>query len=156
MKVNFLVDNLGTSQLSYHLIKCGNQLIHDGYGVIAFYERMTRYVLRPSFPSMQIVEAWAQDGVTIATSVGTAIDVIDFPGSSRKLYYVWDMSWMRGPQRTWGSFHSLFTHPELSIIARNDEYAQIIQNAFGKKPEFIVENFHVPTMREILANVSGK
>ena len=154
MKVNILVDHLGSCQLSYYLIKCVNQLVGEGYSVIVFYDKMSRHVLRPAFPTMQMVECWAQPGITIATSMNTAINLIDFPGPQHKLYYVYDMEWMRGAQRMWGAFHDLFTHPELKLIARTPEYATIIENAFNKKPEYTMDNFNPSSMKDILTDVT--
>lgn len=156
MNVNFLVEDMGSSQLAYKLIRCANGLVADGYPVVTFYEQMSRHILRPAFPAMQIVEAWAQPGITIATSINTAVNLIDFPGPKYKLFYIWDIEWLRGPQRIWGALYDLFNHESLQLIARTDEYATIIHNAFNRKPEFIMENFELSTMKGILADVTTR
>ena len=153
-KVNFLVEDIGASQLSYHLVKCGNSLVTLGYQVIVFYDKITRHVLRPSFPTMQRLEGWAQAGITIATSIPSATDILDFPGPQHKLFYVWDLEWMRAPQRVWGVMYDLFNHPDLQLIARTDEHAKAIHNAFDKTPEFVVDNFDVEGIQKVLANVT--
>lgn len=155
-KVNFLVENLGASQLSYCLIKSGNELVSGGYSVVAFYDKITKHVLRPSFPTMQMVEGWAQEGMTIATSIPSAADLLDFPGPQHKLFYVWDLEWMREPQRMWGPLSDLFTHPSLKLIVRNKEYSKAVENAFNRTPEYIMDNFDVETMKEIITNVYAR
>jgi hypothetical protein len=110
MKVNFLVDHLGASQLNYYMIQSSNILVKDGYAITAFYDRISRHVLRPFFPTMQLVEGWAQEGVTISTSINSTINMIDFPGPKTKLYYVYDLEWVRNPQKVFGALSNLFMH----------------------------------------------
>jgi len=153
-KINFLVEHLGSCQLAYYLIRCGNALAHDGYQVIAFYDKLSKCVLRPEFPTMQMVESWAQSGITIATSIPTAVDLLDFPGADIKFFYVWDLEWMRGPQRMWGPLYDLFTHEDLKLIARTNVHAQVIADAFNRQTEYIIENLDAAAMKEIFANVS--
>lgn len=154
MKVNFIVDHLGASQLGYYLIKCGNQLANDGYAVTAFYDRMSRHVLRPFFPTMQLVEGWAQDGITVSTSINSTINMIDFPGAKTKLFYVYDLEWVRLQPKIYASLSQLFNHPSITLITRTEEYAGIIENAFNKRPKYIMENFDVDTFKGILKDVT--
>lgn len=156
MKVNFLVENLGASQLSYCLTKTCNELVGEGYDIIVFFDKMHRHHIEPHFATMQLVEAWGQPGITIATSVATAVSLLDFPGPQRKLYYVWDMEWVRAPQWAYGSLADLFQHPDLSIITRNPVHDKVISGCFNITPHYIMDNFNIVKMREILQDESQR
>lgn len=156
IKVNFIVDNFGASQLSYYLIKCGNELVNKDCQVVAFYDTITRHTLRPLFPTMQIIEAWAQDGISIATSLQSASNLLSFPGPDHKLFYVWDLEWMRAPQRMWCHLYDIFTHDDLKLIVRTEEYSKALKNAFNKTPEYIVDNFNSEEMYKVINDAATR
>lgn len=122
---------------------------------IVFYDKISRRVIQPHFPTMQIVEAWAQPGITVATSIITAIDLINFPGPKNKLFYVWDLEWL-GSTRMWSSLSEIFCNEELSLIARNQDHADVIENAFNRRPEYIMDNCGITQIKGILLNEKTK
>ena len=155
MKINFLVDNLGASQLSYYLIKTCNQLVSDGqYQTIIFYDKMSRRNILPLFATMHLVEAWGQKGITIATSLSTATRLLNFPGPESKLFYIWDFEWIRGPLFQWDLLSDIFHHPELTLIAPSDTHAKAIFNTFNRMPEYIVDNCNAQQFKEVFINES--
>jgi len=146
MKVNFLADHIGASQLAYYLVEYANHMAESGTGqVIIFYEQLHRPCRRLLAPAMMMFEAWAQQGVSIATSVPTAARLIDFPGPHRKLFYVWDMAWTINPKR-YGPLAELFRSPELTLIARCSDHASVLENNFNVEVPYVFDNFDKEAM----------
>jgi hypothetical protein len=150
MNLNVLLQNVGASQLSYIVIRNLNELAQTKpeIDVAVFYENMHRNCLPPNFAVMQIAEAWGQHGPIIATSLSTAFKLISFP-SKQKFFYVWDLEWLRGQNRQYEQYVGVYTQKELTLIVRSQAHADIIQNAFNRKAQHIVEDFDVNQILEI-------
>lgn len=137
--ISILVHDLGPTQLSYMCTKTLNNLYDMPFTV--YTEILSPTCLPPKFPILHISEAWAQPGIAIATSLSTANKMLKFPRASHKLLYVWDLWWLRGRQRIYNNFASIFLNKELKLIARSTTHAQLIVNCFNRKPEFVFDNF---------------
>jgi len=146
-KVNFITDHTGASQTSFFLVDAANKL-SDKYNVTIFYDQLQRPCRRILVPCMMLMEAWAQPGISIATSVSTASRLIDFPGSTRKLFYVWDMMWTQ-PDEV-GQFHHIFRNPEIELIARNILHAKAISTHFNVKVRHVLDNFDIEKLTEVI------
>lgn len=152
--LNFLVDNIGASHMSYYMIEQANAMCEDGdASVIIFFDQLHRPSRRLLVPTMMMIEAWAQPGVSIATSCSTAARLLSFPGPQKKMFYVWDMGWMRNPKRV-GSFAELFRNPELTLIARCEDHAKILRNNFNVEVPFVFDNFDREGLLKAIENDS--
>ncbi len=140
--INFLVDNIGASQMAYYLVEKSNAISEAGDArIIVFYDQLHRPCRKLLLPAMMMIEAWAQPGVSIATSISTAARLLSFPGPQQKMFYVWDMSWLRNPKRV-GPFTELFRNPELTLIARCPDHAAVLTNNFNVKVPYVFDNFN--------------
>ena len=151
MNFNVLLQNTGANQIAYCVIRNLNDLGHKRPDIdtIAYYEDMHRKCLPPNFAVMQIAEAWGQHGPIIATSLSTAIKLIGFP-SERKIFYVWDLEWLRGQQRHYKMYANVYTHPDLELVARSEDHKKIIENAFNKKVKYVIPDFDTSKILEML------
>ena len=148
--LNFLVDHIGASHMAYYLIEQGNALSDAGDAqVTVFFDQLHRPCRRLRIPTMMMIEAWAQPGISIATSCSTAARLLSFPGPQRKLFYVWDMSWLRNPKRV-GAFSELFRNPDLTLIARCPDHSYALENDFNVKVPFCFDNFDREGLLEVL------
>lgn len=139
--INFLVDNIGASHLVFSLVEKANEISEQGeHQTIIFYDQLHRPCRKLSVPAMMLIEAWAQPGVSIATSISTATRLLKFPGPQVKMFYVWDMSWLQNPKRV-GPHTELFRHPDLKLIARCRKHADLIENNFNVKVKHVFDNF---------------
>jgi hypothetical protein len=145
--LSFLIDNLYQSQQSFMLIAELNKTKSE---TIVFVENLSPFCLRPSFPVMQAAEAWARGGTMIATTPSTANKLLTFPGPERKIFYSWDLYWLRGQQRMYEPYMLLYTNPDLEVVARSESHARAIENAFNIKVAGIVENFRLDQFEEVL------
>lgn len=142
MKIGIALNNLGPSQLCYHLALQANTMVgsRSDVDVIAFYEDMQRPCLEMNFAHMQLAEGWGFDGVMVATSFSTAAKILRFPGPSRKLFYVWDLEWMRMGQKDFRSLQKVYGTNELTLVARSEDHARILSQVWNRDVGIITDN----------------
>lgn len=153
MKLGFLVNNLGPSQLSYFLIRNTNLALAERaeLDAVVFYETMTRPCLSPCFATMQLPEAFAFDGVAIATSLAGAARLLHFAGTSKKFLYVWDLEWIRMQQKDFASLRSIYGNQELTLLARSADHKKLLEDSWNRPVKAVVDDF---CMRSILEAVN--
>lgn len=149
--INFLVNDLHASQLSYYLTRNVNEYIKSDPSLdfVVFFENLSKPVLVPNFALMQVAEAWGQPGVSIATSLTTASRLIHFPAPSKKFFYVWDLEWLRPTNKVYDLYAGIYLHPELKLLARSEEHASLIKNSFNREVEAIVSDFDMNKILEV-------
>jgi hypothetical protein len=148
--LNFLVDHVGASHMAYCLIEQGNSISeHGDANVTVFYDQLHRPCRRLLIPAMMMIEAWAQPGISVATSLSTVSRLLKFPGASQKMFYVWDMTWLKNPKYV-GTYSSIFRNPELTLIARCDDHRDAICDVFNTEVPYVFDNFNRSGWLEIL------
>ena len=145
-----LVDNSGASQLSFCVITEINRLteIRPEIDAILFYENQHKNCVPANFSTMQISEAWGQEGPIIATSFSTANKLASFP-SEKKFFYVWDLDWIRNSYR-YESLSQVYTDESLNLIARSESHKKAIENAFNREISHVVPDFNINEILSIL------
>ena len=153
-QLNFLVENIGATQLGYALTRELNylQATQPAIDCIVFYNTLHKHAMMPNFAIMQMIEAWNQKGVTIATSITTASQLLTYPGPSLKIYYMWDLPWMRIIPKVYSVTHAVVTNPNLMLIARSEYHALAIQNAYNVPKPTIVEHMHITELLKVIDN----
>lgn len=153
-QVGFLVPHVGAGQLGYSLITQLNKVSENLYKYnldpIVYYETMHMQLLPHAFATMQIVECWDQTHPVIATSLSTAEKMITFPNPQRKLFYVWDVEWLRRPHNHYFRTRNIVTNEAVEIVARGSHHATLIENCFNRKVTNIVDDFEIESFMEIL------
>lgn len=156
-KLGFLVDNLGASQLGYYISKnVGSYLeTHPQSNITCYYDNFERKCAQTNFATMNIIEAWDQEGAMIATSENTAKKLLNFIGTRKKFFYIWDVVLFY--ERIAGLKHmkifdmnNILFKEDLTLICRNRLHAQLIENNFNRRVEYIVENFNMDKIMEIV------
>ena len=149
IKIGALVKNLGSSQLSYYLINNFNKVAGKGnVDPTVYCENVEKDCMFARFPTMQIAEAWGQEGIMIATSLSTAKKMASYPSANTKIYYVWDLEWLRMPHN-YNPVLDLFSNNKIKIISRCNNHSAVIENSFNRKVDHILENFHIDTILKI-------
>lgn len=147
MKLGVLVRDLGPSQFNYYCIRNANVALKSGKvaDFVAFYENLTKPCLTPNFAIMQAAEAWGYDGVLVATTLSTAEKLIRFPSAQRKLFYVWDLEWLRMGQKSYRALQAVYGHSRLRLLARSAEHARLIGEVWNREAA-IVDDFDLPAL----------
>jgi hypothetical protein len=154
-KLNFLVENMGATQLSYTLTHQLNMLsgIDRNIDGIVFYNTLHKHAVVPNFAIMQMIEAWNQKGTTVATSLATASQLLSYPGPELKIYYVWDLPWMRINPKIYGVTQEIMTNPNLLLLTRSESYADAISIAYNVDRPIVVENLDLTKLLEVINDV---
>ena len=144
-KLGILVPHLGASHQNYCLLRNVNRLLTQSADtdVILFYENLNIPCVQPMAAMMQIHEAWGFDAPVIATSLSTAEKLIRMPGPTKKIFYTWDLEWLRMPQKLWEQLYSVYAHPSLRLVARGEDHKQILQDAWNKKVDAVIDDFEL-------------
>lgn len=152
LKLGFLIPDVGFSQLSYYLVKNLNQLILDKpqFGITVFFENPQPVFTNLLFPLMHISEAYEVRCPLIATSLSTADKLIHFPGCRRKLFYVWDLEWIRIQNKQYSVLENIYRNKELKLIARSSEHADLIKECWNISPAYILDDFDIKGLENIL------
>ena len=157
-KLGFLVENLGASQLGYYLCNNINKFLGSNprSDIICYYEHFEEECMQPNFQVLHVADAWMQEGAIVATSESTAEKLLGFPGTRERYFYVWDLEWLRFDKRkpkfgNMGYFPFLpYLNPHLEIICRSKYHADIIENNFNREVKYIVEDFNIKQIMEII------
>ena len=105
----------------------------------------------PSFPVMQSVEAWGQQGVMISTDLSTTCKLIKFPSASKKFFYVWDLEFLRGfAPINYDLIKKVYLNKDIDLIARCEHHAKVIENNFNRKVTKIVQDFNIAEILEVV------
>ncbi len=139
-KLGFILDNCGPNELAYRVISSANNLIKNQPGVadfIVFFNNIVPNCMPLEFASMNMVEAYDYDGVLVATDLLNASKMLNFPAASRKIFYVWDLEWIRLPNRNYDSFREIYCNEELDLFCRSKTHQFFIQNAWGREAKIV-------------------
>lgn len=141
MKLGFIVNNLGPSQLAYYLVKNLNDMVANRpeLDAVIFYENVAKPCLQPRFAAMQALEAWGYNGVVTATTLSSAERLLSCPSPARKFFYVWDLEWTRG-QGEFRYFQRIYGNPKLELIARSAQHASVISSVWNRPVAGIVDD----------------
>lgn len=134
MKLGFIIDNFGSSQLAYNLIKKLNEFLENRQDIciIGFFENLQRQVTLPNFCTMNVTETYGFDGTVVCTNPEQVQMIKRFPGPKRIIYYVHNLPWIPYKGLEVEYFQDVFCDPSIEIQTRCEDYAALIKNNFGR------------------------
>jgi len=90
---------------------------------------------------MHLANSWGQEGTCVATNAYLADKLLNTPGPSRRLFYLWDLEWLRGHRvKSYESYLGVYTNPELEIVCRSETHREIFENNFNRKVDFVLRD----------------
>lgn len=146
MKLGVLLDNIGSSQLAYCFVRNGNRWLANKPtdDIIGFYSNQVMPCLPIQFSIMQMSEAWGYNGNLLATDLLTATKMLRFPSAKSRLFYVWDMEWLRAHTRkSYRGMEQIYRNPALKLLARSEEHKNIIEDCWNTKVTAVVGDFEM-------------
>jgi hypothetical protein len=150
--LNILTSDLSPSQKSYYLIKKASDIHEkDPYTNIQFFiENLGRVCMRTNSAVMSAAEAWGEYAPFVATSLSNAAKLMHFPLTQKKLFYIWDLEWLRGePKMSYNTYSSIYLNPELELVCRSKDQADLVTNTFNREVTHIVDDFDLDKLLEI-------
>lgn len=134
MQFGILVKNLYDSELNWRLLSQANHLMQSQIAdIVFFYEDAMPQVVHPLGTCMQIVEAYEYKYPLIATNLSTAQKLINFPRSPKKIFYMWDMEWLRFKNDSYYGFKNIYGSKELELVCRTQEHADLVEKLWDRK-----------------------
>ena len=156
MNIAAVINNLGPSQKAFYLIKEFNKTIGStNLCSSVFFERSSIPVVPPMFSCKSISFLSSFHHNAIATSFEEANILLKSNNASKKFLYLWDLEWLRNPNK-FSEACDLLLDKRLNIIARSDSHATMIDNFCNKKPIAIVDNWDLDTLLEVVYDVNNK
>lgn len=144
-KIGVLVRDFGPSQLTYEMISSANKLMveRSDTDIIGFFENSAKHSFGLNFSSMYLDEAWSYTGTLIATSLSTAVKLIKLPSAQRKLFYVYDLEWLRIYDKNFSVLAKLYRHKEIELVARSATHAKLLSNCWNIQNIKVIESFDI-------------
>ena len=124
-QIGIIVDDLSASQLSYYLIKNINEFLEDSLDdFVVFFEN----------------------------SISNTLSMLKSFSPERKIFYVWDLEWLRQHGKEFENTVKAFTDNNVTLVARSKEHALAIENYCNIKIKHIVEDFNIKKLIRIIDN----
>ena len=138
-RLGFLLHDLSPSQISYQLIKTGNELLKttDKIDLALFYRNFSVSVAEANFGTFTAYECFNYTGIVVATDLQGAANILKWPGPNRnKMYfYLNDLEWIRlrgQPGVDFESLAAVYLNPKLNIICRSETHKEIFESCWRK------------------------
>lgn len=147
MNIGLILPNLSASQLAFEFINQANKVSFEGkYECILFPMSITTQCIKPLVAVMNMSEIYNFNGILIATNLYSASHIANLKNNSRKLFYIWDLEWLRGKLNFIENIQ-IYANPKLELICRSEDHAKIINNYCNRMPK-VVENCDINKMVE--------
>lgn len=152
MNIGLLVPDLGTSQLAYMAINQVNlaSTVDKDNSYYLFYENATMPCVNPLVACMNISELHTFKGVLISTSIDLTLASLNAVTNTRKLFYVWDLEWLRPNKNNFLYNMQAFRNEQVEILSRSNSHARAVENYCNRTPSLIVNNFNLLAIKEHL------
>lgn len=137
--IGIWLSGIGPSQLALETVSSANRAVGAGHDVILFLNNIYPPVLEPKCVCMSPAEIFDFPGVVVATSLELAHKLLSMPGPKEKHYYIHDLDWLRGPNRNYEAFASIYQNEKLGLITRSNEYSKIIKNVWGRHTKVVAQ-----------------
>lgn len=149
-RLGLMVKDLSASELNWHMVQQANQFMKDGsLDVIWFYEELLPTFIAPAGAMMQTAEAWGYDGPVVATTLSTAKKLAGFPCPSSKLFYLWDLEWLRITNRPYRALQAVYGDPRLRLVCRTEEHKHIVEDLWCRPVAGVAANADLVALQEI-------
>ena len=145
-----VVSDLGPSQKCFYLIKEFNKAATSkDVSISVFYNRPAIPVVTPHFSCKNISFLSGYHGVAIATTLPEAQTLLRACNDSKKYLYLWDLEWLYGIINFEAACDVLLDN-RLTLIARSESHATIINNFCNKKVSGVVRDWNIGELHKII------
>ena len=155
MRAGIIIDGLGFTQKAMQTTLQMNLLdrLDEYWDMVLFYVEHASIQISPRFAMMDSVEMYGFDAPVIATDLRTAFMLSEAHSVTQKYFYIWDFEWINSVFDV-DLLLSIYHNPDIELIARSDEHADIIAKCW-KNPIAVIENFNHEQITKLLKD-TGK
>lgn len=153
MKLAFLVQDLGSTQLAYRLISQINKSTkeRDNLDIVVFYENLVKPCIAPGFMITNIADCWSFNGAIVSTSLSTAHKLLNVPSARRKFFYSYDLEWIRYKDKSYEDMARIYCNKNLKLIARSKSHKDMLSMCWNRDVN-VIHDFNI---EEFLKLVNG-
>ncbi len=143
--IGIILPNLAPSQMCYYAVRNVNLLLthSNQHDVTIFYEELAQASVLLKCATMNISEIWSFHGVLISTTISNTLASIQAINSSKKIFYVWDLEWLRPGMQNYLHNIQAYRSNKVKLVARNKDHAKVIEDYCNRKVDGVVENFQI-------------
>lgn len=105
---------------------------------------------------MPVSEIYGFDGVLITTDLNTTQKALNAFGWTKILFYIWDLEWLRMPQKRWHDLIGIYGNEKLSLVCRSEEHLKAVRQCWNIEPIGVVEDFDWAVMRNLIRLAPNK
>jgi len=139
MNIGIIIPTLEPTQLAFEVIDTINQEIlnNSKHNYRIFFEEVSTQVVAPMCAVMNIAEIWHYQGLLISTTLDNTLFSLKVASNLIRAFYLWDLEWLRSNKDYLANI-AILRHPELLLIARNEECAFELNRYCNRQPNFIM------------------
>lgn len=143
--VGIILDNLGPNQKAFSAIKQINNDIDEGSqtNYTLFYRNMAQPCLHANCSVMNVNEIWHFNGFLIATDIESAILLSKVVNESKKVFYVFDLEWLRRGKNNFFYNMQAFRSPDMKLIVRSSDYIYPVENYTNRNIDRYIPYFNI-------------
>lgn len=127
-KLGILVKNVESSDLTFAITQFVEK--HQDVDVVIFYKNLGRPYFDIPCPQISIADLYGFYGSVVATDLDTARILINSIGPYQKIFYPWDLEWLRLKMFNYKQLNSVYNSSELVKVARSDDHADQLYATF--------------------------
>jgi len=139
-KLCFMVQSIGASQLTFTLMM--RAMEHAGLDVSFAFEKLDKPAHASISSYFHSSDCYGYDGPVIATNLVSAKKLIRFPSPKPKFFFCDDIEWIRFPQKQYESLEAVYRNQNLTLLARCNDHARLIESAWNVKVDNVIENYN--------------
>lgn len=143
-KLGITLPHLGGTQVGLEILEAVQNHYADNWttDISLFHEEVISSAFQFPCAAFPCLDLSSYDGPVIATSLRSAAKLLNCVTIPKKWFYVFDLEWIWGAME-YSEMAAIYRNPKLELIARSDEYADYIKNAFNCKVNAVMTKFEV-------------
>lgn len=138
IKLGIFLDDMVSSERNYCFMEQLNQIDLGKYDTRIFYRNLTQTCIELNCSIMPSSEVYGfNNGVIITTNIETTIMAAKAPISSKVIFYVDDIEWMRPGKQEYLLNLQAYSNKYVTLISKSHQYADCLYNYCGRKPPVV-------------------
>lgn len=140
--IGVIMESLSSSQLAFYVLHGLNNISYNSnhFDCTIFLENLDRPCIPNLCSIMELTQIWNFHGFLISTTIDNTVYSLKAATNAKKIFYIWDLEWLRH-KKDYKYNLSILRNPNLSLVTRSDDYANITENYCGIKPR-VIERFN--------------
>lgn len=132
-RLGFVLDAIGPSELCFEISEL--TLANRSDDLLVFFIEPGRPYQDILCPQINVCDLYSYYGTAVATSLNTARIVRSSITPYEKIFYPYDLDWLRLPIFAYEQAQSVYADPSLVKFCRSKSHQKIIEKCFGVRYE---------------------